>query len=65
MLYGQKHMLHWVFIVAYIGAGVYTAVRLFTDMQTAGTYGGYTLTVAAYSMPILFFITSTYRPKRP
>ncbi len=64
-LYRQKHVLHWAFIIAYIGAGIYTAVRLFSDLQMAGTYGGYTLTAAAYSMPVLFFTSSAYRPERP
>jgi hypothetical protein len=65
VLYRQKHMLHWAFIIAYIAAGVYTAVRFFSDLQMAKTYGGYTLLLTTYFAPILFFTTSAHRPKQP
>jgi hypothetical protein len=62
-MYRQKHVVHWAYIIAYIGAGIYTALRLFSDMQVAETYGGYTLLLTAYSLPILFFTSSAHRPK--
>jgi hypothetical protein len=65
MLHTQKHMRHWAFIIAYIGAGIYTAVRFFSDLQMAETYGGYALLLATYSAPVLYFTSSAYRSERP
>jgi hypothetical protein len=63
--YKKRCTWHWAFIVAYIGAGIYTTARFLSDMQVAETHGGYTLLLAAYSAPVLFFTSSTYRPERP
>ena len=63
VIYEQKHAVHWAYIIAYIGAGIYTALRFFSDMQAAETYGSYTLLLTAYSLPILFFTSSVHRPK--
>jgi len=63
-LYTQKHMRHWALIIAYIGAGIYTAVRFFSDLQTE-TYGSYALLLATYSAPVLYFTSLAYRPERP
>jgi hypothetical protein len=65
VLYKQKRMLHWAYIIAYIGAGIYTAVRFFSDLQMAETYGGYTLLLTAYSAPVLYFASSAHRPEHP
>jgi hypothetical protein len=59
MLYRQKRLLHWVFIIAYIGAGVYTAVRFFSDLQAA-----FLSAVAVYSILFLIFTSPVNRPRR-
>jgi len=60
MIYEQKRTAHWAYIIAYIGAGICTALRFFSDMQA---YDGYTLLATAYSVPVLLFTSSAHRPK--
>jgi hypothetical protein len=62
MLYRQKRVIHWAFIIAYIGAGVYTVVRFFSDLLAAETFSDYWLTIAVYSLLVAIFTSSTDRP---
>jgi hypothetical protein len=64
-LHTQKHMRHWAFIIAYIGAGIYTAVRFFSDLQMAVTHDSYALLLTTYSVPVLYFTSLAYSPERP
>jgi hypothetical protein len=56
---------HWAFIIAYVGAGAYTAVRFFSDLQAAETFGGCLLAAATYSLLISLFASSANRPRLP